>query len=132
MTPGESRIANLIVRNTGDNSWTAQGGYQLLQGENDTAFVSEKRILLDDSKDEIATYGGIFRGRPKVFQVSLQAPNSTGTYATSWQMTQTDSDRFGERLDINIEVKSKSGGTVTLGELNQIQDGNPKLASFTT
>ncbi len=132
MAPGESRIANIVVRNTGDDSWTAIKGYQLVQGDSDIELVEGKRVLLDDTMDEITVYGGIFRGRAKVFSVSLTAPDEEGSYLTNWQMNQDEVGRFGEDLDVSIEVKPKAAGNVVFGNETQVQDGTPRQVSFTT
>lgn len=132
LAPGEHRTAFIIVRNTGDASWTAASGYQLAQADADVEVVAGKRLLLDDTKDEIPVYGGIFRGRPKVFQVPLVAPNATGSMATHWQMLQEATGRFGEELAVNIEVKEKTTAIIMLGELSKVEDGTPQTGSFST
>lgn len=132
LTPGEVRTATVIVRNTGDESWTAAGNFKLGQADADTTFVAGKRVLLDDAKDEIPIYGGIFRGRPKVFQLTLTAPAALGNYSTQWRMVQEGGGWFGEELIVPIEVKTKTAGTVTLSNLSQVHDGTPRTVSATT
>jgi len=61
------------------------------------------RFLIDDSGDEIPTYGGIFRGRPRTFAVQLNAPAS-GTYTLHFRMLQESVAWFGQGLDIPVEV----------------------------
>jgi len=131
LTPGETRTASVIVRNTGDASWTAAANYQLGQADADTAFVANKRVLLDDEQDEIPVYGGIFRGRAKVFEITLTAPAYLGTYPTHWRMRQGGAP-FGEELTVPIEVKNKTAGTLTFGDLTQVADGTPRAVSVTT
>lgn len=131
LTPGETRTASVIVRNTGDASWTAAANYQLGQADTDTAFVANKRVLLDDDLDEIPVYGGIFRGRAKVFEITLTAPAALGTYPTHWRMRQGGAP-FGAELTFPIEVKVKSPGTLTFSDLTQVADGTPLAVSVTT
>lgn len=132
MTPGETRTATVIVRNVGDASWTAAAGYQLGQANADTAFVTGRRVQLDDTKDEIPLYGGIFRGRAKVFQVNLTAPAALATYTTHWRMAQDGGASFGEELTVPIQVKNKAAALITLGHLTQQHDGTPRAVSALT
>ena len=64
----------------------------------------ESRFYIDDSEDEIPTYGGIFRGRPKTFDVQLTAPLTTGHYELQFQMVRELVAWFGETLDVEIEI----------------------------
>ena len=103
--PGESRIATVIVRNEGDASWTAAGNYKFGQKEFlDPVLFGPGRYLIDDSQDERPIYGGIFRGRPKTFQVTVTAPDVPGIYPTHWSMLQELVEWFGEELSIPITV----------------------------
>ena len=83
-------------------------------------------------QDEIPTYGGIFRGRAKIFQVTLTAPAGLGSYSTHWRMLQEGVAWFGEELVVPITVKVKTAATVTLSNLSQVADGAAKSASVTT
>lgn len=104
MFPGEERTVRIVVRNTGDESWSAAKEIKLGQDDIDREFLPGRRLLLDDSKDEIPVYGGIFRGRPKVFEATLVAPLEPGSYATRWRMLQEGGSRFGEELEVQIAV----------------------------
>lgn len=105
MAPGETRLVTVIVRNRGNASWTAGASYKLGQADADTAaFVTAKRVLLDDTQDEIPLYRGIFRGRPKTFTFTIQAPTTSGVYTTHWQMLQENVAWFGEVLPVTINV----------------------------
>ena len=132
LTPGETRTVTVIVRNAGDASWTAAANYKLGQGDADTVFVVGKRVLINDTQDEIPTYGGIFRGRVKVFQVTLTAPAGLGTYSTHWRMLQEGVTWFGEELVVPITVKTKTAANVFLSNLSQVADGTAKSVSSTT
>ena len=106
MRPGEQGDFQVVVRNDGDMSWTeAQqfrfGQQEFLPGE---VLFGPGRYILDDSENEIPTYGGIFRGRPVTFNVHLQAPNTPGVYPTHWAMLQEQVTWFGEALNLPIIV----------------------------
>jgi len=104
MAPGSTQVVNVVVRNTGDASWTAAAGYQFGNKSSRSKAFGAPQYLLDDTEDEIPTYGGIFRGRPKTFQITLVAPSSPGSYKTRWGMTQGKGKWFGEELVHTITV----------------------------
>ena len=103
MGPGQTRTVQVIVRNDGDVSWTGAAGFKL--GElNDPTMFGPGRYLIDDTTNEIPTYGGIFRGRPITFNVQLTAPTTSGTYTTHWQMVDENVAWFGQELTAPIAV----------------------------
>lgn len=105
MERGEARQVRVIVRNAGDASWTAAGNYKFGEVEFlDAVMFGPGRYLIDDEQDEIPVYGGVFRGRPKTFQLTLTAPMQAGTYMTHWRMVQEQVAWFGEELAISITV----------------------------
>ncbi len=114
MYAGTTRNVSVVVRNEGDNQWTAAQGYKLGQKEivpGETVFGAG-RFLLDDTKDEIPKYGGIFRGRPKQFDINIAAPAAAATYATHWQMLQENVAWFGAVHTATIQVLPKVNGDV--------------------
>ncbi len=124
LTPGETRAVTVIVRNAGDASWTAATNYKLGQVDADTTtLVAGKRVLINDTQDEIPLYGGIFRGRAKAFTFTLQTPATLGNYTNHFQMVQEGVAWFGDTLTNIITVKTKTAATVTLSNLSQVADG---------
>jgi hypothetical protein len=106
MTVGETRTATVVVRNDGDNQWTAADSYRFGEKEYlDNVLFGDGRYYLDDSQDDIPTYGGIFRGRVKIFQLTLNAPSVPGTYNTHWSMLQEKVAWFGQELAQTIVVE---------------------------
>jgi len=105
MLPGETRTATVIVRNEGDAKWTAAANYKFGQNDQlDPVPFGPGRYLINDTEDEISVYGGIFRGRPKTFQVTVRAPTTPGVYTTHWGMLQENVAWFGEEIVQNINV----------------------------
>jgi len=105
MYVGQTQTVSVVVRNAGDASWTAAAGYQFGDKAGAAALFGTDRYLLDDSADEIPIYGGIFRGRPKTFEITLVAPTAPGTYTTRWSMVQDGgAGWFGEEFAKTIEV----------------------------
>lgn len=99
MRPGEMRAATVIVRNEGDALWSEAAKYRFGQKEFlDPVLFGPGRYLLNDAQDDIPTYGGIFRGRPKTFTLSLQAPTIPGRYTNHWSMMQESVIWFGQEL----------------------------------
>ncbi len=119
MKPGQVIDASILVRNMGDLSWTAALGYKFGQQEFRPGEVlfGPGRFLLDDTQNEISTYGGIFRGRPVTFQIHLVAPTTPGTYLTHWSMLEENVSWFGQELDWTFQVVPEPSGLAlaTLG-----------------
>ena len=133
MAAGSTQTVNVIVRNTGDASWTAAIDYKLGDNTPGGAVFGSPRYLIDDNADEIPIYGGIFRGRAKTFQITLIAPSSPGIYETRWRMLQEGVAWFGEELVHTVNVVfEKTPATVVLGNLVQAYDGFAKNVSATT
>jgi hypothetical protein len=63
------------------------------------------RLMIDDSGDEVPMFGGIFRGRPKTFNMQFTAPTARGTYDLHFQMLQENVVWFGQRLDVQVKVE---------------------------
>lgn len=107
MRPGETRTATVIVRNQGDALWSEAAKYRFGQKEFlDPVLFGPGRYLLNDAQDDIPTYGGIFRGRPRTFTLSVQAPATPGLYTNHWSMLQELVTWFGEELAHTILVDS--------------------------
>ncbi len=93
----------------------AEANYKLGQADADaSSFVATRRVLLSDAQDEIPVYGGIFRGRPKVFTFTIRAPSTSGVYTTHWQMLQENVTWFGEMLVVNINVDAAFAPKLTI------------------
>jgi len=104
MQPGETRSATVIVRNEGDALWSEAAHIRFSQRDDDPAGFGHGRYYLDDSQDDIPTFGGIFRGRPRTFQLTLTAPSQPGIYATHWGMLEENVEWFGQQISQNIVV----------------------------
>jgi hypothetical protein len=111
MEPGEKATATITVRNEGDAQWRASTGFKLnVSWGNGTV----QSFPLVDSQNEVdqradplfagkGGYGGVFRGRPVTFQVSITAPATAGTYSPVLQMAQ-GATAFGLTLAKPIKV----------------------------
>ncbi|MEO6034015.1 MAG: NBR1-Ig-like domain-containing protein [Verrucomicrobiota bacterium] len=104
LAPNETRTVSVVIRNTGDASWTCFEGYKFLQKDTDQASFSTNQCLINDAQDEIPLYGGIFRGRPKTFTFIIRAPKTPGVFTTHWSMMQENVGWFGEELSVTIKV----------------------------
>ncbi len=106
MVAGETFTAQVIVRNTGNASWSAEAQYKFGEQEGlDDVTFGPTRYPIDDTEDEIPEYGGIFRGRAKTFEVEIVAPETPGTYTTHWGMVQEGVEWFGETITKSIVVE---------------------------
>ncbi|NOS69667.1 MAG: tandem-95 repeat protein [Verrucomicrobia bacterium] len=104
MLPGETRTATVIVRNEGDAMWSEAGKYRFGQKEFLDTLFGAGRYLMNDVQDDIPTFGGIFRGRPKTFALSIHAPITPGLYTNHWSMLQENVAWFGQELVQEILV----------------------------
>lgn len=104
LVAGTPLAAQITVRNQGDHSWTQAGGFSLRQVSSDPVQLALTGGDIDDAGDEIPVYGGIFRGRPITFGVSLTAPGQPGTFTTHWRMHQNGVP-FGDTLTHTVSVK---------------------------
>ncbi len=89
MRPGETRTVSATLRNEGDIGWTGASGFafeQYMDTSRTSVFAGPVRV--DDSKNEIAIYGSVFRGRPMTVQFQVTAPEKSGRYETAWRMRQ--------------------------------------------
>jgi len=111
MEPGETATATVTVRNEGDTQWRGSNGFKLTV---DWGTGAVQSFPLDDSQTEAdqrtdplfagkGGYGGVFRGRPVTFQVSLTAPTTVGTYAPVLRMAQGTTG-FGATLAKTVKV----------------------------
>ena len=101
----ETFMATVIVRNTDDETWNAENDFMFGELETeDPVMFGSGRYLIDDTKDDILDYGGIFRGRAKTFTIEVTAPDETGDYLTHWGMLQEGVAWFGDVLEVPISV----------------------------
>ena len=106
MYVGNTNYCEVYVRNTGFDLWKSTDGYcfgQKLYLTNETSFGSG-RFYFDDGSNEVSFYGGIFKGRPVKFDVTIIAPNIPGNYETHWGMLQESVEWFGEEMTNTINV----------------------------
>ena len=106
LLPGETRAATVIVRNEGDAFWSEAAKYRFGQKDTDPVKFGAGRYLVNDTQDDIPTFGGIFRGRPKTFTLSVQAPTTPGLYTNHWSMLQENVTWFGQSITQAILVDS--------------------------
>jgi hypothetical protein len=109
MLPGETRRVQVVVRNEGDVAWSAAEDYKFGQQEwrDGEVVFGPGRFLIDDVANEVPVYGGIFRGRPLLFEIDITAPLEHGVYATHWGMAQEHVAWFGEELELTITVAAE-------------------------
>ncbi len=101
--PGDTFIATVVVRNTGNAQWNDANGFKFGENESlDPVVFGPTRYLIDDTKDEIPVYGGIFRGRTKTFNIEIIGPDTIGSFVTHWGMLKENVAWFGETVTKTI------------------------------
>ena len=105
---GATFDVDLVVRNQGNNEWRASSDYKLGIPTSSpfTTPTGQRRYLLNDSQDEIPKYGGIFRGRPRTFNIQAKAPMVPGVHNLKFQMMQEGETWFGAILSIPVSVST--------------------------
>jgi hypothetical protein len=102
LAPGERRMVTVWVRNTGTRPWTGAGGDALDVVTGDL-WVPNGAGAIDDTLDEIAKYGGIFRGRPRAFTFEITGRCEPGEVTFSFRMIHGE-ERFGDTLWRTVTV----------------------------
>jgi len=97
---GDRSEVAIIMRNQGNARWRGSDGVGL-------AVLCDGRVErvvpLDDNRDEIQLYDGIFRGRPTMFLVPFDAPRDRRLITLSLSMIRGQT-LFGERIEVSIPV----------------------------
>ena len=100
--PGSSTEVKMLVRNEGNTKWSGAAGFTLAQDPQDS-FSWSNAVRIDDIANEVTTYGGVFRGRPVLFEFTITAPSEPGTYQLNYRMTR-QGVAFGDSEALTVEV----------------------------
>jgi hypothetical protein len=100
---GARRLVTVVMRNAGDRAWTAGGGDSLRVTQG-TSFAVDLADPIEDSRDEIPYYGGLFRGRPRAFTFEVTAPCAPGSYPLSFRMAKAGSTYYGATVTHTLAV----------------------------
>lgn len=99
MSCGEKVPAQVVVRNTGQSTWTREGGFKLgVVDDDDPLFGPDARVRL--SEDVSIPPGG-----SHAFSFELSAPLDEGTYVTDWRMVHEGVRWFGETAVQSVVVR---------------------------
>lgn len=109
MTAGDTVQISLTVRNDGDEKWSAAAAFALRQNTSLDEISFGNPCPLNDSLDDIPAYGGIIRGRTKIFSFPVVVPAMTGTHTVHWQMFQGDNTWFGDTLAVTFNILPPEG-----------------------
>ncbi len=105
MNNGETINAQILIRNEGNVPWNSSNGIKFEFSAIQNANQWESKVYeIDDSKHEIEFYGGVFRGRPIMFNVEFQAPTKNGNYLFNWFLKRDGGNAFGDTLKLEINV----------------------------
>lgn len=108
MTAGQSYQASITMQNTGTTTWTSNALYRLgsQNPQDNGTWVTAARINLPASKAP---------GEQAVFNFTVTAPATAGTYNFQWKMVQDGVEWFGAyTLNVSITVVAQpSGGALS-------------------
>jgi hypothetical protein len=103
LPPGARRLVTVVMRNAGDRAWTAASN-DALQVTQGTSFAVDTSDPIDDARDDIPYYGGLFRGRPRAFTFEVTAPCVAGSYPLSFRMARSGSVFYGATVTHSLTV----------------------------
>lgn len=85
LSPGGTGAARLLVRNAGNLEWSDAVNVELAELAGDHAW-GPARQGIDPQANEIDRYGGVFRGRPVLYEFDVTAPTTAGVYPIRYRM----------------------------------------------
>ncbi len=134
MEPGSSADVSILVRNTGDTKWSNSTGIQLARSDLDSRTWGPTTVGIDDVDNEVSKYGGVFRGRPVLFEFTISAPPEFGDYDVNYQMrdSQGGGAGFGDILSVNITVTVDTDGDGVPDDVDPDDDGDTMPDDFET
>lgn len=97
MVRGKKYSVQIVVKNTGSDTWTAAKNYKLAPVGYSDPFHNYKLVLSSNDK--------ILPGQTKTFAFSMKAPSSKGTFTSDWQMYVEKTVWFGQIVVKHIIVK---------------------------
>lgn len=108
---GEALELQIAVRNTGDEQWRGDTGFALIvdwgNGFEASFAIDDGDYEIDEREDPLFTgedgYGGVFRGRPIVFDIEVAAPTISGLYRPRLRMAMGGTP-FGSELEQLVPV----------------------------
>ncbi len=103
LSAGEAASVNLLVRNEGNQKWSGASGIRLSETVNGHAW-GPATTPIDAVANEVSRYGGVFRGRPVLFEVDVTAPQAPGVHAAEYAMTGGNGAAFGETFTFQAAV----------------------------
>jgi hypothetical protein len=104
MKPGEQRHVTIVMRNTGDVTWTAQS-HRLGLTSDAAARDFHLAALASAQGDALSErFGGVARGMPGVFTVLLTAPCMPGVHQVAFEIYDAQAGGFGSQLMKDITV----------------------------
>lgn len=61
---GSSTDVGILIRNSGNSKWSSSRGIHLGQSDQDSHIWGPARVSIEDGPNEVAKFGGVFRGDP--------------------------------------------------------------------
>jgi len=95
---GESITAAVVMKNTGETTWTRDALYKLgAVDDADPFYTADTRVWLTDTES-------IEPGESTTFAIPLLAPDEPGAYTSDWRMVHEGVRWFGESTAAVIDV----------------------------
>ncbi len=126
MMQGDTAWVSVLIRNDGDIMWSGADDFKFGEKETeDSVLFGPTRYTINDTTNEISTYGGIFRGRVIEFNIPVIAPDTAGTFTTHWQMLREGYLWFGDSIVKTITVLGDNSAITETDRLHFVLYPNP-------
>lgn len=110
MAPGETRLVSVSMKNTGTQTWAADGNYGLYSQNSPVSLWATTRSLVTAATAQNANAS---------FSLVITAPSTPGSYNHMWQMRKTsgvDASFYGALINVPVTVdpnaQAQYGATV--------------------
>ena len=105
LRPGERRVVTVVMRNTGDRTWS-RASVDRLAPVAGAALLPEGAVFVEESNHaEGARLGGYTRGLAAAFTFELRAPCSTGDVSLELRMQKSTGAPFGSVVRHTLSVR---------------------------
>jgi cysteine-rich repeat protein len=111
LAPGEIREVTLVLENTGTQTWTSGGTYQLVS---QSAPASLWGVTARPVSSNVAA------GQQSTFTFAITAPNVAGSYNFRWRMLEGASNFFGSTIDVPITVDAGATPQLSATVVSQV------------
>ena len=119
MTPGEVKVIDVVVNNTGSATWSSSA--------NDIFFYSLNDPIGVWGVTNVSVGTDTANGEQRTFTMKITAPTTVGSYNHRWQMRKNSSPgagQFGSEVNVAVTVVAAGCGNSVVDSGETCDDGN--------